>query len=159
VVDGKLQLQTSDGLRALSDRLTLAVGGCEPVQLTVNGSQIRIQCGESSERTEKDNLRGSADRLARIGPDGATLVLEGNARLQCLRRGKKAEVATDRITVNLTTGHMENELGAPQVQPVIVPAVEPSRPASPIPGPATLNRRSSKMDSAETATWLLGFFR
>jgi len=108
-MEGKVQVQTSEGVIGWVDKLTLPVGGSELVQVTVNGAQLHVVYGEGREE-DRSTVSGSADRVTR-GNDGPTLVLEGNASLQCHRKGMKAESSADRITVNLTTGQIVSDVG------------------------------------------------
>ncbi len=134
----KLQVQTNDGMLATCERLTIPVGGAEAVEVRVSARQVQVSCGKAGEG--KDCLQGSATRVTRCGPDGAVLALEGNAKLCCVRKGKRAEVSAERIVIHLGTGHIESEMDwqqppPPPVMPV-TPPVSPVVPCSPL-GPTT----------------------
>src|SRR5690349_2896791 len=72
--------------------------------------------------------QAAANVMTRTGPDGSQFTLTGNARLVCVRLGKRVEVATERIRFNLLSGHVECDLGAapcvPQT-PSVVPCSAP----------------------------------
>jgi hypothetical protein len=119
----KVQVQTSDGMRATCEGLTIHVNGVEPLRVSVLGKQVQAHCGaqECQAGNGCDALQLSADRVSRSGPDGALLTLEGNAKLLCIRRGKRAEMAAEQISFHLVTGHIDCEMGQQPPAPAIVP--------------------------------------
>jgi hypothetical protein len=137
---GKLQVQTADGTRASCASLTIPVGGA--VEVTAEGKQVHVRSGPSAQTA--DALRGDADRVSRSGPDGVVLTLEGHAKLTVVRNGKRAEVASDRIAVNLATGHVEADLGVEAPAPT-APVLCPVNPSSPPPG-STPGPRAAEPD-------------
>ena len=73
-------------------------------------------------------LHASAQTVKRIGDEGATLVLEGDAKLVYVRGGKKIEVSTDLLSVNLLTGQVISELELKPVTPILPLAPLDTRP-------------------------------
>ncbi len=124
----RLQVQTADGARATCESLTVQVSGAEAVEVVVEGRQVHVRSGGPS----RDSLRGSADRVTRSGPEGAVLTLEGNAKLTVVRGGKHAELVADRVSVNLSNGHVEADVTTPP------PPATPPPPSCPVtPAPTT----------------------
>jgi hypothetical protein len=158
---GKLQLQTSDGARATCDGLTISVSGAEAVEVLTEGQQIVVRSGVSSPGVAaQETLRGTSDRVSRSGPDGQVLTLEGNARLVVVRKGKRAELVSDRIAVNLATGRVEADLGGSTPPAAPYPAVTPCAPPPPPPlpplSPATIRRGTEPLGAF--AVWLGSFY-
>jgi hypothetical protein len=129
-------VQAADGSRAACESLTFQAAGEEPVEAGVEGKQVFVRTAPT--KGAQDYLRGSADRVTRRGPDGAVVSLEGNAKLTFSRKGTKAEVTANRISVNLATGQVEVE-GAGSTAPPPppgVPATYQLRPCEPTPDSA-----------------------
>jgi hypothetical protein len=131
VLDGKLQVQTAEGARMSCERLTILVSGVEPADVTVFGKLVKI----TSAKDVKDGtiLQASAQTVKRSGAEGATLGLEGDAKLVYVRGGKKIEVSTDLLSVNLLTGQVISEMELKPVTPILPPAPLATTPQ---PGPA-----------------------
>jgi hypothetical protein len=106
--------------------------GVTPADVTVSGKLIKI----TSEKDVKGGtiLHASAQTVKRIGAEGATLVLEGDAKLVYVRGGKQIEVSTDLLSVNLLTGQVISELELKPVTPILPQA--PTTTAAPQSGPA-----------------------
>src|SRR5438874_6391813 len=99
---GKIQVQTADGGKMTCEKLEILINGVDPLAVTVVDGAVQVNTGK--EVKEGCFVQASAKKVSRIGPDGATLVLEGNAKLVYSRKGKKIDVATDLLQVNLSTG-------------------------------------------------------
>jgi hypothetical protein len=161
--DGKLRVQTADGLSASVERMTMPVAGAQPLQVSVENRQVIVAwCFDCKSGCVKgaDCLDGVAERVTRTGGDGSVLVLEGKAKLLCMRKGKKAEIAADRILVNVTTGHIETELSWQQALPQVTPpppGIVPVTPTCPQ-GPATRSSTPSR-DDGTSLTKLIGSLR
>jgi hypothetical protein len=119
----KVQVQTTDGMRATCEGLTIHVNGVDPLRVSILGKQIQAHCGaqECLAGNNCDAIQLSANRVSRSGPDGAILTLEGNAKLLCIRKGRRAEVAAEWICLHLVTGHIDCEMGQQQSAPMVVP--------------------------------------
>jgi hypothetical protein len=105
--EGKILLQTADGLSSCCEKMTLQ--SIEPAEVSVADNLIKITCGKDVK--EGDFLRAVARKVSRTGAEGSTLVLQGNAKLEFIRKGKKFEAAAEVITVNLVTGQVVTEMG------------------------------------------------
>ena len=46
VLDGKIQVQTADGARMSVEKLTILVGGVDPAEVAVAGTQLKISSGK-----------------------------------------------------------------------------------------------------------------
>src|SRR5262245_40662917 len=135
IVEGKLHLQTADGSRSTCEKLTILISGVHPIMVAVCENQIRLTSGKEEGRSS-DFLRATARKVSRSGPDGATVILEGNAWLVYVRKGKRIDVSTDLVSVNLATGQVISEMDAPKPAPVIQPcfvtgSVPPACPPTP----------------------------
>lgn len=117
----RLLMVGNDGLRSSCEKTTLLINGAAPVTIRVDDAGKQVLVGNDID------VKGSAERVNRGGTDGAILTLEGKAQLRCWRNGHQAEMTGERILVNLLTGHVEAELGAPQ----------PATPAPPTPVTST----------------------
>lgn len=125
VLDGKLLVQTVDGSRMACERFTILVSGAEPAEVAVAEKLVTITSGKqcpglccTPSGSSMDCLRASAQKVRRVGAEGATLVLEGGAKLVYVRGGKKIEVATELLQVNLLTGQVISEMELRPVQPI-----------------------------------------
>ena len=128
VVKGKLQLQGADGSRMTCEKLSILVNGVEPAEVSMYEKLIKVTSG--SDVKDGNFLQATAQKMTRTGAEGATLVLEGGAKLVYVRKGKKLEAAAESISVNLSTGQVVSEMGA-------MPAAENCvRPAPPGAGPS-----------------------
>src|SRR5687768_16462997 len=78
----------------------------------------------------EDSLVGKALRVTRTGPKGCVLSLEGQATLSLTRKGKKADLTAERISVNLLSGHVEGLIGSPP-QYQYPPQYQPVTPVAP----------------------------
>jgi hypothetical protein len=105
MVDGKLHLQTVDGMRSLCEQMKILINGCEPIAVTVSGKHIRMRSGTDG-AASPIFFEATSQRVTRAGPDGATVVLDGDAHVVYARKGKKIDVSADRISVNLVTGQL-----------------------------------------------------
>src|SRR5205823_1265105 len=115
---------------------TITVPGAEPVYVSAEDKRVHLSGLIARCDTAADTLRASADRVTRSGPEGMTLTLEGNASLMLVRKGKKADLVAERISVNLTTNRVESELpGCTPPPKTTSPMVTPC-PLSPAPSPA-----------------------
>jgi hypothetical protein len=128
VSGGKLLIESADGSKAVCEALTIPVEGAAAVELTVEGKHIHVrsvtgECGKCCpEQSPKDSLAGSALRVSRNGPRGCVLTLEGEATLSLVRKGKKAELTAERISVDLVTDRVEGYIGhPPQYAPYVTP--------------------------------------
>ena len=122
IMEGKLHLQTVDGARSTCETMTILVNGSEPIKVAISDNVIRLTSGTDAPGCLVF-LQASAQKVTRIGPDGATLILQGTAKLVYVRRGKKIDVSSDQISVNLTTGQLVIETEPPR--PVPQPSVQP----------------------------------
>jgi hypothetical protein len=120
VTDGKLHLQTAEGTCSTCEKLTMLVTGIAPITVAVSDKLIRLGSGKEEGRSS-DFLQASAQKVSRTGPNGATLVLEGNARLLYVRNGRRIDVSTELLSVNLSSGQVISEMN---------PA-KPARPTQP----------------------------
>ncbi len=120
VADGKLQVQTADGARMSCEKLTILVGGVDPAEVSIADNLIKITSGKDVR--EGSFLQASARKVTRTGADGAQLVLEGEAKLLYVRKGKKIEVSTDLLSVNLSTGQVLSEMDAPKLVTPLPPS-------------------------------------
>jgi len=146
VLDGKILVQTADGSLMVCEKFTILVGGAEPAEVAVNEKLVTITSGKKtcpgmccmqSAGSSTDCLQASAQKVRRIGAEGATLVLEGNAKLLYVRQGKKIDVATDLLQVNLSTGQVISELEMKPVTPLPSEVPTPVVPIEPQTGPKT----------------------
>jgi hypothetical protein len=153
----KVQIQTSDGMRATCEGLSIQVNGVQPLRVSVQGKQVLALCGsqECQAGTGCDAIQLSGDRVSRSGPDGALLTLEGNAKLLCIRKGKRAEMAADRISFHLITGHIDCEMGEQPPAPGIVPCGT-SMPCTP-PKCTTGSSCKPKKQDVEQVFWFYNF--
>jgi hypothetical protein len=128
----KLHLQGSDGSRTTCEKFTILVSGGEPVDVSVDGKVVRMTSGKDVK--DGDILQATARKVTRTGSEGTTLVLEGDGKLVYVRKGKKIDVSTDLLSVNLSTGQVISELNAPtpMMPPPPTPAVRPTD-APPVP--------------------------
>jgi hypothetical protein len=133
VLDGKIQMQTSDGARMTCEKLTIVISGVDPAEVSVAGKLIKISSGKDIK--DASFLQASAEKVTRTATDGAQLLLEGNAKLLYVRGGKKIEVNTDLLSVNLLTGQVLSEMDTPKptLPPALGPASPPPAPSSPLP--------------------------
>src|SRR5207248_10167857 len=102
--------------------------------LAVTVVEGAVQVNTGKEVKDGSFVQASAKKVSRMGPDGAALVLEGDAKLVYSRKGKKIDVATDLLQVNLSTGQVISELD--MRPPVPLPTVSDSPPppvTAPIP--------------------------
>jgi hypothetical protein len=120
IVDGKLHLQTAEGTRSTCEKLTILISGVDPTAVAVCESLIRLTSGKQEGRSS-DFLQATAQKVSRTGPDGATVVLEGNARLVYVRKGKRIDVSTDLVSVNLATGQVISEMDVPKMVTPVQP--------------------------------------
>jgi hypothetical protein len=134
VRDGKLQVQTADGARMSCEKLTILVNGVDPAEVSVADKLIKITSGKDVK--EGSFLQASAQKVTRTSTDGAQLILEGDAKLLYVRKGKKVEVSTEVLSVNLLTGQVISELDAPRPA-TPVPPTTTDGPAAPPPPPPT----------------------
>src|SRR5439155_26371420 len=104
------------------ETMTVLVNATEPTKGAVSDNVIRLTSGTDAPGCLVF-LQASAQKVTRIGPDGATLVLQGTAKLVYVHRGKKIDLSSDQISVNLTTGQLIIETEPPQ--PVPQPYVQP----------------------------------
>ena len=155
VIEGKLLIQTNDGMQSRCERMTLLVNGADPAEVSVSGTQLKVVSG--TDCINGTFLQANADRVTRTGVDGALLTFKGNAKLVFARQGKKADVSADRVSLNLATGQITCDMGT---QPVYPPA-----PGSNIPCPVTpVTSTGSSPPQATTPVpstssfWGLGFF-
>lgn len=135
VIEGKIQVQTADGGKMICEKMSIPVNGVEPVTVSVAEKEIRLASGKDVKGG--DLLQASAQKITRMGVEGATLVLEGNAKLVYVRQGKKIDVSTDLLSVNLSTGQVISELEVKPVKPVPPPILTPAAPTEPQAGPVT----------------------
>ena len=139
VVGGKLQLQTADGARSQCERMTMVVNGADPIEVLTKGSKIHLAAGKDS--VGACSLQAVADRVTRTGWEGSLVTLEGNATLVYVRNGKKADIAADRIAVNLPTGQVTVDMDVPQpVATPPAPVLTPPSIQNTTYGPITLPR-------------------
>src|SRR5262249_17384372 len=130
-----LLVQAGDGTGATCERMSLKVDGAALVLVSVEGKQVQLRAGaDCRDGGDRDCFGASADRVTRGGPGGATLTLEGKAKLRWTRKGKSTEAAAGGVAVNRLSGHVEAEVGAP---PAIAPPPPEPTPVSPC-SPATL---------------------
>src|SRR5262245_9975720 len=121
VSSGKLQIESGDGAKATCESLTIPVEGSAAVELSVKGKHIHVcagasECGTgrcSPRSVPQDSLVGKALQVSRSGPQGCVLNLEGEVTLSLVRKGKKADLTAERISVNLLTGLLEAQVGHP----------------------------------------------
>ena len=69
--------------------------------MSVANNLIKISSGKDVK--EGSFLQASAEKITRTATDGAQLLLEGTAKLLYVRGGKKIEVNTDLLSLNLLT--------------------------------------------------------
>jgi hypothetical protein len=69
--------------------------------VSVANNLIKISSGKDVK--EGSFLQASAEKITRTATDGAQLLLEGTAKLLYVRGGKKIEVNTDLLSLNLLT--------------------------------------------------------
>jgi hypothetical protein len=102
---------------------------------------IKITSGKDVK--DGDLLQATAQKVTRSGPEGATLVLEGNAKLVYSRQGKKIDVSTDLLSVSLLTGQVISELNAPKaVTPIPPPGCTTSAPLPSVTAPPAFRKPS-----------------
>ena len=134
VAGGKLHLQ-AHGARSVCEKLTILVDGVEPVSVTVKGEMICLSAGNESCKSACF-LEATARKVSRIGHDGATLVLEGDAKLTYARGGKKVDVTTDLLSVDVSSGQVICELNAPQPTVPVTPCCAETGPRTGPPAPS-----------------------
>jgi hypothetical protein len=117
VADGKLHLETAEGTHSTCEKLTILVNGVEPVAVTVSDNLIRLSAGSEACKSSC-HLQATARKVSRTGPNGATLVLEGDATLSYSQNGKKIAVSTDLLSVNMVSGQVISEMQVKPVTPV-----------------------------------------
>jgi hypothetical protein len=115
-----LHIQAGGG-EGICEAITLPLNGSLSVTLTANESQVLIKSNNNARQMLFGiNVTGIADRVSRSGSGGLILTLEGHVHLKCTDTRGSIEVATDRIVLNLVTGHVEVELTPePIVNPVV----------------------------------------
>jgi hypothetical protein len=132
IVNGKLHLLGMDGSKMTCEKFTILVSGVEPAEVSIADKQIKITSGKDVK--DGDSLQATAQKVTRVGAEGATLLLEGGAKLVYVRKGKKLEAAAEGISLNLATGQVVSEMGA---MPAAQDCVRPPVPTAPLPLPGT----------------------
>jgi len=131
---GKLHLQGSDGARMTCEKFTILVNGADPVDVAIDGKEVRLTSGKDGK--EGDVFQATARSVTRTGPEGATLILKGGAKLVYVRKGKKIDVSTEMVSVNLWTGQVISEMDAPEraqpAPPAIIPGAPPASAVPPV---------------------------
>jgi hypothetical protein len=152
IVNGKLHIQGADGSKMTCEKFTILVSGAEPAAVTVVDKLIKITSGKDVK--DGDFLQATAQKVSRIGAEGATLVLEGDAKLVYTRQGKKIDVSTDLLSVNLMTGQVISELNAPKPATPIPPSDGDgsSAPPPPVTAPPAFRKPSPYEGSTQPLT-------
>ena len=134
VADGKLHLQ-AHGARSACQKMTILVDGAEPVSVSVKGEAIRLSAGNEACKSTCF-LEASARKVSRTDANGATLVLEGDAKLTYARGGNKVDVTTDLLSVDVSSGQVICELNAPQPTVPVTPCCAETGPRTGPPAPS-----------------------